>query len=50
MSVTGVLPDAKVHREVASCEQIVVEKGLAVDWVHHDAPNPPPSPNQPRKS
>jgi hypothetical protein len=50
MGVTGVLPGAQVHREAVSCEKIVVEKGLAVNLVHHDAPNPPPSPNPPRKN
>jgi len=49
MGVTGVLPGAQVHREAVSCEKIVVEKGLVVNLVHHDASNPPPSPNQPRK-
>jgi hypothetical protein len=39
-----------VHREAADCEKIVVEKGLAVDRVHHGPPDPPPSPDPPRKS
>ena len=49
MAVTGILPGAQVHREAVSCEKIVVKKGLAVNLVHHDAPNPPPSPHSPRK-
>jgi len=49
MGVTGVLPGAQVHREAVSCEKIVVERGSAVNLVHHDAPNSPPSPNPPRK-
>jgi len=39
-----------VHHEAADCEMIVVEKGLAVEPVHHGPPNPPPSPDPPRKS
>jgi hypothetical protein len=39
-----------VHREAAGCEKIVVEKGLAVNPVHHYLPDPPPSPDPPRKS
>jgi hypothetical protein len=49
MGVTGVLLGAQVHREASSCEKIVVEKGLAVDPVHHDAPNSPPGPDPPQK-
>jgi hypothetical protein len=28
---------------------IVVDRGSVVDWVYSDAPDPPPSPNPPRK-
>jgi hypothetical protein len=40
----------QVRLEALGGEKILVEKGLAVDSVHHDAPNPPPGPNPPRKS
>ena len=48
-AVMLVARDAYVRNEAVSRAKIRVDWGSGVTFVHHGAPNPPASPNPPRK-
>src|ERR1700740_1044655 len=50
MGVTTGCAGAHLQPEALGGQKICVDRGSGVTFVHHDAPNPPASPNPPRRS